>query len=250
MIEKEKYISLSELTLKEMIQQTIFSVSDNESNKVMTGELFEITGSEFRMVSLDGHRISIRKILLKESYDPMKVIVPGKSLSEISKILNGGMEEEVKIYFTANQVLFEFDNTIVVSRLIEGEYFKINQMLSLDYSTKLTIRKREIQNCIDRAILLARENDKKPIILTIEDNEMKLSIRSELGSMNENIDIVKEGNNLMIAFNPRFILDVLRAIEEEDITMYLVGPKIPCSIRDNDGNYIYIILPVNFNAVA
>jgi DNA polymerase-3 subunit beta len=247
-IEKEKFITISELTLREMIQHTIFSISDNESNKIMTGELFEINGEEFRIVSLDGHRISIRKILLKAAYDPIKVIVPGKALSDLSKILFGGIEDEVFIYFTANHIVFEFGDTVVVSRLIEGEYFRINQMLSLDYSTKVIIRKRELLNCVDRAILMIRENDKKPLILTITNGEMKLRIRSEVGSMNESIDIVKEGQDITIAFNPKFIMDVLRNIEDEEITLYLASPKVPCSIRDTDNNYIYIILPVNFNA--
>ena len=119
-IERDHSISLSQFTLKEAIRQTIFSISVNDSNKMMSGELFEVNGNELRVVSLDGHRISIRKMILKESYDPIKVIVPGKTLSEISKILNGDNEKEVQIYFSRNHILFEFDDTIMVSRLIEG----------------------------------------------------------------------------------------------------------------------------------
>ena len=128
-IEKNKFIYLSQFTLKEVIRQTIFSISDNDSNKLMTGELFEVNGNELKVVSLDGHRISIRKIELKESFDNIKVVVPGKTLNEISKILSGGTDDEVRIFFTSNHIVFEFDKTVVVSRLIEGEYFKINQML-------------------------------------------------------------------------------------------------------------------------
>ena len=99
---------------------------------MMTGELFEIKGDMLRVVSLDGHRISIRKIELKEEYTDMKVVVPGKTLIEISKILSGGVEDEINIFFTKNHIVFEFDDTVVVSRLIEGEYFRIDQMLSSD----------------------------------------------------------------------------------------------------------------------
>lgn len=119
-IEKNKYIYLSQFTLKELIRQTIFSISVNDSNKMMTGELFEVNGDSLRVVSLDGHRMAIRKILLKDTYENTKVIVPGKTLNEISKILTGDNEKEVQIYFGANHILFEFDDTIVVSRLIEG----------------------------------------------------------------------------------------------------------------------------------
>lgn len=156
-IEKNKYICLSQFSLKEIVRQTIFSISVNDSNKMMTGELFEVNGEELRVVSLDGHRMSIRKVLLKDTYENTKVIVPGKTLNEISKILTGDNEKEVLIFFGTNHVLFEFDDTIVISRLIEGEYFKVDQMLSSDYATKVTINKKEFQDSIERASILIRE---------------------------------------------------------------------------------------------
>ena len=247
-IEKTDFISVSQFTLKELIRQTIFSIADNDNNKLMTGELFEVHNNEFKMVSLDGHRISIRKIELKDSYPNRKVIVPGKSLQEVSKILSGETGDEVRIFFTGNHIVFEFDNTTVVSRLIEGEYFKINQMLSSDYETKIVINKRKMLNCIDRATLLVKEGDKKPIVFRITDGNMEISINSQLGSMKEDIDIEKEGKDILIGFNPKFLIDALRVIDDENITIYMVNPKAPCYIRDEEQTYIYLILPVNFNA--
>ena len=200
-VEKEDSIVISQFTLKEVVRQTIFSISDNDNNKLMTGELFEINGNELKVVSLDGHRISIRKIELKEEYAPKKVVVPGKTLNEVSKILPGGADSFVTISFTSKHIVFEFENTTVVSRLIEGEYFKIDQMLSSDYETKVKINKKEFLNCIDRATLLVKEGDKKPIIINITDGSMELKINSILGSMNEEIDIEKQGKDLMIGFN-------------------------------------------------
>lgn len=127
---------MSQFSLKEVIRQTIFSISDNENTKLMTGELFEVKDDQLSVVSLDGHRISIRHIELKDHYDPFKVVVPGKTLQEIVKIISGEMDENVSIYVTSKHILFEFDNTRVVSRLLEGEYYKISQMLSSDYETK------------------------------------------------------------------------------------------------------------------
>ena len=249
-IEKNQYICLSQFTLKEVIQQTIFSISPNDSNKMMTGELFEVKGSELRVVSLDGHRISIRKVELSSSYDNTKVIVPGKTLIEVSKILSGEVESKVDIYFTSNHIVFEFDQTVVVSRLIEGEYFRISQMLSSDYETKVEVNKRELLNCIDRATLLVKEGDKKPIIINIGDGSMELKIQSQLGSMNEEIFITKEGKDLLIGFNPKFLMDALRVIDDEEVDIYLTNAKAPCFIRDEKESYIYLILPVNFNAVV
>ena len=249
-IEKTDFIAVSQFTLKELIRQTIFSIADNDNNKLMTGELFEVHNNEFKVVSLDGHRISIRKIELKDSYPDRKVIVPGKSLQEVSKILSGETEDEVRIFFTGNHIVFEFDNTTVVSRLIEGEYFKINQMLSSDYETKFVINKREMLSCIDRATLLVKEGDKKPIVFRITDGNMEISINSQLGSMKEDIDIEKEGKDILIGFNPKFLIDALRVIDDENVTIYMVNPKAPCYIRDEEQKYIYLILPVNFNASA
>ena len=250
MIEKSSSITISQFTLKEVIRQTIFSIADNDNNKMMTGELFEINENELKVVSLDGHRISIRKIELKEEYPHRKVIVPGKTLNEISKILSGEAEAMVSIFFTDKHILFEFDNTTVVSRLIEGEYFKIDQMLSNDYATKVKINKRELLSCIDRATLLVKEGDKKPIIINVADGCMELKINSVVGSMNETIDIVKDGKDILIGFNPKFLIDALRVIDDEDINIYLVNPKAPCFIRDEESKYIYLILPVNFNTVS
>ena len=249
-IEKNESISISQFTLKDVVRQTIFSIADNDTNKLMTGELFEINENSLRVVSLDGHRISIRNIELKENYSPLKVVVPGKTLQEISKILTGEAEDMVDIFFADNHILFEFDETKVVSRLIEGEYFHIDQMLSSDYDTKVKINKREFLNCIDRATLLIREGDKKPIILNIQDGSLQLKINSFVGSMNEEIEIEKEGKDLLIGFNPKFFIDALRVIDDEEVTLYMVNPKAPCFIKDDAGTYVYLILPVNFNAAT
>ena len=249
-VEKEESISISQFTLKEVVRQTIFSISDNDNNKLMTGELFDIKGNELKVVSLDGHRISIRKIELKEEYAPRKVVVPGKTLNEISKILSGDADKDVSIFFTSKHIVFEFDNTVVVSRLIEGEYFRIEQMLSNDYETKFVINKKEFLSCIDRATLLVKEGDKKPIIMNITDTNMELKINSVVGSMNEDIDIEKNGKDIMIGFNPKFLIDALRVIDDENVTLYMVNPKAPCFIKDENESYIYLILPVNFTTVS
>ena len=246
-IVKDNNVNISQFTLKDIIRQTVFSISDNENAKVMTGELFEIHDSELKVVSLDGHRISIRKVKLNQSYDDVSVIIPGKTLIEISKIINGGMDDEVSIFFTDKHVLFEFEDTIVLSRLIEGEYYKIDKMLSTDYETKVTVNKREMLECIDRSTLLLKESDKKPVIIDVQDDYMKFAMNSAIGSMDEDIDASKEGKDILIGFNPRFLMDALRVIDEDEITMYMINPKAPCFIRDQEETYIYLILPVNFN---
>ena len=245
-IDKDKMITISQFNLKEIINQTIFSTAPNDNNKMMTGELFEVSDNTLKVVGLDGHRIAIRSIQLEGRADDVKAVVPCKTLQEISKLMSTDAENMVNIYFT--NILFEFDNTIVVSRLIEGEYFKINQMLSSDYETKVVINKKEFIGSIDRANLLITESEKKPIIINITDGSLEVTVNSSKGKFNEDINIKKEGKDLMIGFNPKFLMDALRVIDDENVDIYLVNPKAPCFIRDASQSYIYLILPVNFTA--
>lgn len=250
-IEKEKHISISQFTLKEVIRQTIFSISDNEYNKLMSGELFEVKEGKLTVVSLDGHRISLRNINLENNQVNVKVVVPGKTLNDLSKIISGGVEDMVNIYFTDKHILFEFDNTVVVSRLLEGEYFKIAQMLTMDHRIKINVNNKEFLDCIDRASLLIKESDKKPIVMNIkDDNNMYLKVDTLMGSMNEEIEINKTGDDIIIGFNPRFLMDVMRVIDDETITLYMRDSKSPCIIKDDEENFVYIVLPVNINVDA
>lgn len=245
-IERDNSIVISQFDLKEVIRQTIFSIGDNGSNIVMTGELFEVTDNVLKVVSLDRYRVSIRNVKLNNSYENIKVIVPGKTLNELSKIIPGDAESEVTVYFTNNHIVFEFDNTVVVSRLIEGEFFKINQMISKDHETMIKINKKEFLDCIDRATLLVKEGNKKPVIFDINDGSIKINIVSTIGKMNEEIDIEKEGKDIKIGFDPKFLIDALRVIDDEVVSMYFMNSKAPCTIRDEENNYIYLILPVNY----
>ncbi len=246
-IEKENHITLSQYALKEIIKQTIFSISDNDNNVIMTGELFQVDDQTFKVVSLDGFRISIRRIELKDHYDHVNMIIPGKTLNDLTKILSGETEEEIKIYFTRNHLLFEFENTKVVSRIIDGEYFKIDQMLSNDYQTKIRVNKKDFLNCIERSTLLVREGEKKPIIMNITDGNMELQVKSSIGSMDEEIAIQKEGKDIAIAFNQKYLIEAIRVIDDEEIDIYMTNAKAPCIIKDEKESYIYLILPVNFN---
>ena len=244
-IPREKPIRISQFMLREIIRQTIFSVSDNDAKRTLTGELLEVNGNEFHLSSLDGHRISVRNINLKESYDEMSAIIPGKCLSEISKIINGSMDDFVEIFFSENHVVFEFEQTTVISRLLEGEFFNIERVVSNDYETKVSINKRELMDSLMRAVLMVDESEKKPIILDIQKQSFRMYITTFRGNFNEELFTVKEGRDIRIGFNPKFILDVLRVIDDENVNIYFISPKSPCFIKNDNGEYLYVILPVN-----
>ena len=246
LIEKEDPVVLSQFQLREIIRQTIFSIALNDSNRILTGEYLEIRENELRIVGLDGHRIAIRQLTLDKSYHEHKVIIPGKTLSELMKILTGEQDDLVSLYFTRNEILFEMDGTIVISRLIEGNYFRIDQMLSNDYETTVVLKKTDFMNSVDRAMLFTSESEKRPLVLSVESNSINMKINSQLGSMSDTLEIEKEGKDLKIGFNPKFILDALRVIDDEKITVYFLNAKAPCFIKDEEQSYIYMVLPVNF----
>ena len=246
-VDQTDVIEISEFSLKEAIRQTIFSIGDQESNPVLTGELFEVNDNELKIVSLDGHRISIRRIILNDTYGKQKVIVPGKTLQEMQKILDGSADEIVQIIFSRNHLIFQFGATMVMTRLIEGNYFDVSRMIYSDFETKVTINKKQLLDCIDRASLLSGIGEKKPIIMGFHEDDVSVSTSSYIGSMNETIPIQKEGKNLQIGFNPKFFLDVLRVIDEEEIDIYLINQKYPCVIKDAQETYLYLILPVNIS---
>ena len=246
-IEKIKSITLSQFSLKEMIRQTIFSISNNENMKVMTGELIEINNNNLRIIALDGHRISIRKIALEGEHENIKAVVPGKTLSEISKILSSEIADEVTIYFSNKHIVFEFSNTTVNSRLIDGEFYNVDQMISSDYETKININRRELLENMDSALPFITDKEKKPVILNITENNMNLSIKTTVGNMNTDMELVKEGKDILIGFNPVLIMDALKVVEDENIDIYLFNSKAPCFIKNKEESYLYIILPVNFN---
>lgn len=246
-VERESSISITQFSLKQIINQTIFSIATNENNKLMTGELFEIRNNQLRVVSLDGHRIAIRNLALKDECPDQKVVVPGKTLNEISRILDGGTEDLVTLSFSKNHMIFEFGVTTVVTRLIDGEYFNISQMLSNDYETKIKVNKNELISCINRASLLVRESDKMPVVINLSEGTLDLSIDTSMGSMDEQLEIQMEGKDIRIGFNPKFLIDALRVIEDEEVTIYFISPITPCYIRDDAQSYTYLILPVNIS---
>ncbi len=245
-ITKEKYIKMTQLSLKEVIRQTIFSVSTSESNKILTGEYLTVHENIARFTTIDGYRLSIRNIMLKDNYPDSKAVIPAKSMSEISRIISGDNEKDIYIYFHANYVLFEFDSTTVVARTIEGEYMNVEKMYSSDYKTKLFINRQKLLNAIDSSTTLIKENDHVPIVFHIKDANLLIRAKSVFGEMDFELDAIKTGEDLKIAFNPKYVLDALRAIEEEEVTLYFTSARNPVFIRDADSNYIYSIFPVNF----
>lgn len=245
--ERLEEIAVSMYSFKEMISRTSFSVGNSDINKTLTGANLVVKGDRLRMKTLDGHRVSIRNLTLKESYSDIDVIIPSKALNEVNRILPPETEKDIRIAFCESHAIFEFEKTIVVSALISGQFIDVERMITKDYETKVKINRKRLSECIVRSMFYSKEGNKKPIVINISDSELELTIRSTDGNLDEVMDIEKEGKDIRIGFNPKFIFDVLRVIEDEEVSLYLINSRSPLYIRDDDENYIYMILPINLN---
>lgn len=243
-IQPQNEIKLSQLTLKNIIKQTVFSISENDTRKMMTGELLKCNHDKLVLASLDSYRLSLRHISLAQDYTPFQAIIPGKTLIEISKILSDNLEDTVCIQVTEKHILFQMQSSRIVSRLIEGDFYHVDKLITKDYTSKITLNKRALIECLDRASLLISEREKKPIRLHMDGTSLKLTAKSNLGAINEVIPMKKEGADLCISFHPKYLMDALRVIDDELVTMYFNGKKMPCIIRDVNSTYIYLISPL------
>ena len=229
---------------KNMIRQTIFSVSQDPSKPVLCGELLEITGGMARIVSVDGFRISLRKYTIGDGPN-MKVVIPGKTLNEISKILPSDADAEIRFYTTDRHIVFDMENALVVSRLVEGEFINFENMMVKEGDTTITVGRAKLLDSIERAALISRDAKKSPVKLKIEDGQIFITSNTEMGTSYEEVTANQDGANLEIAFNPRYITEILKVLECEFVTMKFNTPLSPCIIRvEGDDSYEYLVLPL------
>ncbi|MGL4738893.1 MAG: DNA polymerase III subunit beta [Cellulosilyticaceae bacterium] len=248
-VERTTGYNLPQLQLKDMIRQTIFSVAQEESRPILTGEMLQIKDGNFHMVSVDGYRISYRQMDLSIENGHAEVVVPGKTLGEISKILSGDEGEEVTLYFEDKHILFDLGDSKVVSRLLEGEFLKYEQVFSSDYETKVMVDRRNFLMSIERAALISREGKKNPIKIQIDGDNMIITSNAELGTAREEVAIELEGSELSIAFNPKYLIEALKSIDEDKVCINFISSLTPCIIHPLEGNhYKYLILPIRLNA--
>lgn len=244
-VEKNKEYTVNQNELKNMIKQTIFSISQEETKPILTGELIEIKENFISIVAVDGYRISYKKSPLDKADDNIKVVVPGKTLHEISKILSSEPDDSVSIYFTDKHILFDLEGNIIVSRLIDGDYIKYEQSFNEDYKTKIYVNRGELVSSIERASLISRDSKKIPVKLDITQNSLVMTSDAEMGASNDYVEIEMDGEPLKIVFNPKYLIDALKAIEDEKISIQFTTPLSPCIIKSIENDlYKYLVLPL------
>ena len=229
--------------LKNMIKGTSFAIAQDEARPILQGILFEVKNKVLNLVALDGYRLAVRSELLDVD-DNIEVVIPGKTLNEVSKILED-TSDIVKITFTNNHILFNVGDTKIISRLLDGKFVNYVSLLPQEYKLCVDVKKQDLQNGLERASLMAKEGNSNLIKLDIQDDNLIITSNSQLGKVREEVTINLQGEELQIAFNSRYLLDVLKNMEEEDIVMEMSSSVTPCVIKGkNLKNGKYLVLPV------
>ncbi|MEG0371548.1 MAG: DNA polymerase III subunit beta [Clostridium sp.] len=243
LINENTMYEIPEDILKNMIRQTIFAVAQDETRPIFTGVLFEVKDGTLSFVALDGYRLSIKKEVIKDAND-ISAVIPAKTLSEISKILDI-KGEPVRITFTSNHILFNLGRTKVISRLLEGEFINYRQIIPDEYTLRINVNRGDILHSIERASLLAREGKTNLIRFDIKDSSIIITSNSQLGNVCEKVDIESTGEDIKIAFNAKYFLDALRIIEADNIILELSSSVSPCIVKKCDADdFVYLVLPV------
>ncbi len=246
-IKEEKIIKISQGLFYDMIRQTIFAVSTDETRQILIGELFEIRNERIKLVALDGYRIAVREGRGESSLNLERdVIIPGKTLNEFAKILSPNNDEYFTVSLTGNQILFDMGDTRVVSRLLHGEFVNYNQVIPQQFNTVVEVNKSSIINSIERAYLVAREGRGNNLIkLKIDDEGITITSNSDIGEVREQVKARTSGDSLMIAFNSKYLLDALKATDSEEVKMEFINEVNPCIVKPlNLNNQLNLVLPV------
>ena len=233
---------------RNMIRQTIFAVSIDETRPILTGALIEIEGGRASVVSLDGYRLALKHIPVNGE-KANRAVVPGQTLGEIMKIIGNESEGSVKVSFSENHVLFTIENVRITSRLLEGDFINYRQIIPKEWKSLATVGTREFLDGLERASLLAREGKNNLIKISIKDEGMKISSNAEIGSVEEKIAITLEGDDILIGFNSKYLIDALRVLDSDSVSLEFTTNVNPCILRPvGQEDYTYLVLPVRLSA--
>ena len=230
-----------------MIDQTVFATSMSEDKPILTGILVEIEKDKTRLVALDGYRLAVREENINSSIEHREVIVPAKSMREAARILPAD-DSAVKLYFSDRMLSIVCDETQINTRMLQGDYIKYKNIIPESFEIRVIVDRLELHNSLERASILARQTKTNVVNLNIDGNTLTITSNSEVGAAREELDIDLTGKNLDIAFNSRYLLDVLKEVEDDEVVFDLNTPISPCVIRPVSGSsYLYMVLPVKTN---
>ncbi|MBR0598420.1 DNA polymerase III subunit beta [Sinanaerobacter chloroacetimidivorans] len=247
-INEEQKISLEKELLKEMIKKTSFAASIDESKGIIVGVLIEMEEDSLNMVALDGFRMAVTRENMKNE-ENRKIIISARILNEINKIISETEEQkEISVILDEKKAVFLLEDTRIVLRLLEGDFIKYKDILPKENKVKVKVSRTDLLNSIERASLLAKEGKNNLIKLSIFRDKVIITSRSEEGNVKEEVFIEKDGTDLDIGFNSKYILDVLKVVTDSQVVMEFNTSVSPCLIKPVEGNaYEYLVLPVRIS---
>ncbi len=243
-VDGERSLIIPQDLLKSVIRQVVFACAVEETRPILTGALVECISGDMVMAALDGFRLAVRNVRLEDAREDISVVVPAKALNEIQRILRD-TQQGVQIKLAGNHILFGMEDTRVISRLLEGDFINYKQIIPEEYGTCIRLKNEELLESCERASLLAREGKNNLIKLNITKERLEITSNAEIGDVREEILVETEGQDLEIAFNSKYLTDVLKVIEGEYLRMEFTTSVSPCIIKpEGSEDYIYLLLPV------
>ncbi|MBB6625409.1 DNA polymerase III subunit beta [Clostridium gasigenes] len=242
-INEDVTVEVPQNIIKNMIKGTSFAIAQDETRPILQGILFEVKNKNLNLVALDGYRLAVKSEFL-DNNNNIEVVIPGKTLNEVSKILED-KDDIVKITFTPNHILFNLSDTKIISRLLDGKFVNYLSLLPQEHKLLVNINKQEFQNGLERASLMAKDGNSNLIKLDFQEENVIITSNSQLGKAREEVSINMQGEGVQIAFNSRYLLDVLKNMEEDEVVMEMTSGVSPCVIKGkNMSNAKYLVLPV------
>ena len=247
-VNSDESISVSQDIIKNMIKQTLFAVGIDEFKPILTGSLLQCDDNKLNMVSIDGMRIAIKNVDVEGIDSTKKAVIPGKTLNEISKILQAS-DEAMDIVFNNNQIKFNFSGTTIVSKLLEGDFFNYESSIPQTFSTTIKVKVKDILSAVELASTITSSEKRYPVKFDIGNDIMIITSNTEIGNVKEEIEIDMTGDKLEVGFNPRYFLDALKVIEDEMIEICFSSSVGPCIIKPIEGDgYTHLILPLRLKS--
>lgn len=250
-MEDAREITLPQNILKDMIQKTEFAIAAEDMREVLTGSYLEIMNGDVSMVALDGFRLALRRARCSELTEKFSAIIPGRAVGDIGKLLSEDDEAFAQLAFGGNKLYIRLEKTEIFVILVEGEYVNYRQILPKSFTTKIRLDLESFRRCVDRASLIAREGNNNLLMLKIADGELVIEAHSQIGDVHEELNIEQDGADLSIAFNVKYLTDVVRYIDADQIEISLNTAVTPCIITPlSDRDYLHLVLPVRTSTTA
>lgn len=248
-IESKEYFDINKKNFIDIVNKTVFAASIDEKKGNLTGALLNFNNEGLEMVALDGFRMAVAKAEIKTGTDK-NIIVPARILTEINKILKEDEgSDTLSLLIDEKKIEVRTEETRVIARLLEGSFIKYKDIIPASYKTRIVVSREDILSAVERASLLSKEGKNNLIKISVEDGNVVISSRSEEGNVNENVSAEINGDNIVIGFNSKYLIDVLKVVSDEEIAFEMGTSVSSCLIKPVEGeSYIYLVLPVRITA--